>query len=90
MTTQAQQPGGYAQGPYAQPHPATKTNPLAIASLVLSLAWLFGLGSLLGVIFGHVALGQIKQRGEQGRGLAIAGIVLGYLALALIVVGLVL
>jgi hypothetical protein len=57
---------------------------------VLSVAWLFGLGSLLGVIFGHVALNQIKQRGESGRGLAIAGIVLGYLALAFIAVGLLL
>jgi hypothetical protein len=88
MTTQS-----YGAGqPVAQPqaHAQARNNRLAVASLVLSLLWLFGLGSLLGVIFGHIALSQIKQSGELGRGLAIGGIVLGYLALALIAVGLLL
>ncbi len=91
MTTQAHGTRGYG-GPPPPPQPqiAAKTNSLAIASLIFAVAWLFGVGSLLGVILGHVALGQIKRTGESGRGLAIAGIVLGYLALALIAVGLLL
>ena len=42
------------------------TNSLAIISLVMSVV---GLG-LVGVITGHISLGQIKRTHEQGRGLA--------------------
>jgi hypothetical protein len=55
------------------------TNGFAIASLVLSLTCC---GGILAVIFGHVALGQIKRRGAEGRGLAIAGLIIGYVGLA--------
>lgn len=51
------------------------TNGLAVASFVVSL---FGM-SLLAVVFGHVALYQIPRRGERGDGLAVAGLVIGYL-----------
>ncbi len=61
--------------PYA-PAPQQKTNTLAIVSLVL--AFVVSLGA---VICGHIALNQIKKTGEQGRGLAIAGLVLGYIGL---------
>lgn len=68
--------------PYPQPvTPVAKTNGLAIASLVLGIVWLMGLGSLLAVIFGHVSLRQVSLTGEQGRGMAIAGLVLGYIGL---------
>ncbi|MCI4657549.1 thioredoxin domain-containing protein [Cryobacterium zhongshanensis] len=53
------------------------TNTLAIVSLVSAFAV-----SLVAVITGHLALGQIARRGERGRGLAIAGLVLGYVGLA--------
>ncbi len=57
------------------------TNGMAVASLVLSLLGI----SLLGLIFGFVALGQIeKNPGQQGRGMAIAGIVLSVLWLAVV------
>ncbi|WP_176141265.1 DUF4190 domain-containing protein [Agreia bicolorata] len=46
---------------------------LAIISLVS--AFLFGLA---GIVTGYVALGQIKRNRERGRGLAISGIVIGY------------
>jgi len=57
-------PGGY----YAPP-----TNTLAILSLVL--AFVISIG---GIICGHIALSQIKRTGEGGRGLAIAGLIIGY------------
>jgi hypothetical protein len=70
---------------------AGPTNGFAIASLVLSLAWLGGIGSLLGVVFGHVALRRINRARppQAGRGLAVAGLVLGYVFLvpALVVAG---
>jgi hypothetical protein len=37
--------------------------------------------SLAAVICGHIALSQIKKTGEKGRGLAIGGLVLGYLGI---------
>ena len=63
------------------------TNGMAIASLVLSLLWLYWLGSILAVIFGHVARAQIRRRGgvEGGDGMAIAGLVIGYVGLATLV-----
>ena len=54
--------------------PAQRTNSMAIAALVSSLVL-----APLGIIFGHIALSQIKHTGEDGKGLAIAGLVIGYL-----------
>jgi hypothetical protein len=57
-----------------------RTSGLAIASLVLALAGAFTLlGTLLAVLLGGLALGQIKRDRDRlaGRGLAIAGMVLG-------------
>ena len=67
------------------PAPVPTTNGLAITSLVLGIVWLSGLGSLLAVIFGHVARGQIRRTGQRGKGLATAGLILGYLGVAVIV-----
>ena len=68
--------------------PLQETNVWAIASLVSGvLGWLgvFGLGGLAGVICGRVAINQIRaSRGKMsGEGLATAGLILGYLNLAL-------
>jgi Domain of unknown function (DUF4190) len=59
---------------------ATSTNGLAIASLVLGILWLYWVGSILALVFGYIARRQIAQRQgiQGGRGLATAGIVLGW------------
>ena len=67
----------YPQPPYPQYAPAPRTNGLAIASMVLGIVWLWGIGSILALIFGLVSMKQIKERGDGGKGMAIAGIVLG-------------
>jgi len=70
---------------YAQPAGA-KTNVLAIVSLIASIAGFviaWGIGSIVGIICGHISLNQIKKTGEQGRGLAVAGLIVGYIGLAL-------
>ncbi|HAS12906.1 MAG TPA: hypothetical protein DCS55_20720, partial [Acidimicrobiaceae bacterium] len=61
----------------------TKTNGLAIASLVLGILWLYWIGSILALIFGLIAKSQIdNSNGTQtGRGLAVAGIVLGLIGI---------
>jgi hypothetical protein len=53
--------------------PPAKTNTFAILALVFAFIL-----HPLGAIFGHVSLGQIKRTGEEGRGLAIAGIAVGW------------
>jgi hypothetical protein len=59
--------------------------------MVLGIVWIYWIGSLLAVIFGHVALSQIKRANgwQRGRGMAIAGLVLGYVAIGLLVVGII-
>lgn len=52
------------------------TNTFAILALVFGIV-----GGPLGVILGHVALSQIRRTGQDGSGLAIAGLVLGYVNL---------
>jgi hypothetical protein len=54
------------------------TNGFAIASLVFGIVWLTWFGSALAIVFGHVALRQIARTGQNGRGMAIGGLVLGY------------
>jgi hypothetical protein len=59
---------------------------LAIASLVLGILWLYWIGSILALVFGYVARRQIDEsRGAQtGRGMATAGIVLGWIGVGII------
>jgi hypothetical protein len=68
--------------------PPRKTNGFAIAALVNGLVgitffWTVFLGvcSVLGIVFGHVSLSQLKVSGHEGRGMAMAGLVLGYVSL---------
>ncbi len=67
--------------------PRGKINGLAIASLALGILWLFWVGSVLALIFGYIAKSQIDRAGgsQSGRGLAIAGIVLGWVGIGLLV-----
>lgn len=84
----------YGQNPPPQPYqqppqygpPRGPTNGMAIASLVLGILWIYGLGAILALVFGYMAKKQIRERGESGSGLATAGIVLGWIG----IVGLVL
>jgi Domain of unknown function (DUF4190) len=75
------QPGGY--GYQSTP----KTNGLAIASLVLGIAQIFLciIGGILALVFGYIARRQIDESGgtQGGRGMAIAGIILGWIGIGL-------
>lgn len=76
--------------PYFPPRPPS-TNGLAIASLVLALVPIFGVGAILAIIFGFIARRQIRESGgtEGGAGMALAGIIVGICQLVLAVVGIV-
>jgi hypothetical protein len=70
--------GGYVAAP--------PTNGLAIAAMVCALAGLITAISFpVGAILGHVALKQLRERGEQGEGFAKTGIIVGWIGTALMV-----
>ncbi|MBA3278819.1 MAG: DUF4190 domain-containing protein [Geodermatophilaceae bacterium] len=67
-------PGQYYSGP---PPP---TNTMAILAIVFAFVF-----SPLGIVFGFIARSQIRQTGEQGDGLALAGIIVGFISIAFVV-----
>jgi hypothetical protein len=73
----------YQHGPYAYSNepPRSGTNGLAIASLVCSVLGLCTcILAIVGVVLGHIALSQLGRvdNTQEGRGLAIAGLAVGY------------
>ncbi len=71
--------------------PQRTTNGMAIASLVCSIAgvplfFACGIGvltAIAGIVLGIVALNQVKQTGQDGRGMALAGVITGGAVIAL-------
>jgi hypothetical protein len=68
----------------------TGTNGFAIASLVLGILWFWGVTSILALVFGYIALRQVRERHENGRGMALAGVILGWIGIVGAILGLVL
>jgi Domain of unknown function (DUF4190) len=86
--------GSYGATPYMQPGAglpygaqSQKTNGMAIAALVCGIAGFFFFTAILGVVFGFVARSQIKRANGmlKGGGMALAGIIVGFGWLALLV-----
>jgi hypothetical protein len=73
----APQAAAPASAPYSYP-PVRPTNVLGIVTLVLGVLGF----AIVPVITGHIALAQIKRTGEDGRGITLAGLILGYIGLA--------
>jgi Domain of unknown function (DUF1707)/Domain of unknown function (DUF4190) len=78
-------PGGPAMGGYYPPPSALPpTNGVAVGSLVFSVVGLFmPLMLIPGLIMGHMARDQIRVNQQRGDGFAVAGLVFGYLGVAL-------
>lgn len=79
--------------------PAAQTSTTAVLSLVFGIVGWIGLpliGAIVAVICGHIARGEIRRAppgAVEGEGLAVAGLILGYLQLllaALFVLGVIL
>ncbi|MCV7030556.1 DUF4190 domain-containing protein [Mycobacterium sherrisii] len=86
-------PGGYYPAPgypgdyWPADGAAVGTNGLAIASLIASFTGLLcGIGGIVGIVLGTIALDQIKRTRQDGYGMAVAGIVIG---VATLIVGLI-
>lgn len=87
-------PGGYPPAGQAPPdYPVAQfgrsrpTNTMAIISLVLGILGLvlfFGVASIPAVIVGHIARKQIRQRDEEGDGIALAGLIMGWIGTGLL------
>jgi hypothetical protein len=77
--------GAYPAAPYSAPA-GQRINGFAIASLILGIVWLYWIGSILALIFGYIAKVQIKRSagGQGGGGLATAGIILGWIGIAVL------
>jgi hypothetical protein len=75
---------GARVGPVPRRAPSP-TNGLAIASLACGVAqFAFGpLPTIPAIVLGHMARHQIKRTGEQGAGMALAGLLLGWAAVVL-------
>jgi hypothetical protein len=60
------------------------TNRLAIASLICGIGQLVAAfpAGIAAIILGHMAHRQIRETGEQGDGMAVAGLILGYIGTA--------
>jgi Domain of unknown function (DUF4190) len=87
---QAEPPGEIGQpDPYGQPRypqrAGRRTNSLAIASLCCGIGQVLAgaIAGIVAIVLGLVALRQIKETGEDGRGMAVAGIVLGIVGIML-------
>jgi len=86
--TQPPTPGyaapSYAPQGYAPGYAPARTNVMAIISLVASIAGLTIvplIGSIVGTILGHMALKQVRTSGEAGRGMALAGTIVGWVGI---------
>ncbi|MFT8637035.1 MAG: DUF4190 domain-containing protein [Pseudoclavibacter sp.] len=76
-----------SQSRYPAPEP---TNGLAVAALVCGILGFFtGLSAIAAVVCGHMALSQLRRSGGGGRGMAIAGLVTGYVVLGSVVLGII-
>ena len=60
-----------------QPTTLAYTNTFALVAVILGF-----LQPIAGIVFGHLALGQIKRNGDTGRGLALTGLIVGYVMVA--------
>jgi hypothetical protein len=85
-----QTPGSTMTARYGSPAPYPgqgATNGSAIASLVCGLIGMLAFfpAAIAAVVCGHVARRQIARTGERGAGMALAGLILGYLGVAITV-----
>ncbi len=70
-------PGAYPYGP-------RPTNTMAILAIIFAFVF-----TPLGIIFGFIARSQIKQTGEGGGGLALAGIIIGFVGMAIAIIAII-
>ncbi|MER5462601.1 DUF4190 domain-containing protein [Streptomyces sp. NPDC002668] len=76
-------PSAQSWQPYPQYARRPSVNGLSVASLVLGIVCCL---PPLGLVLGLIALSQIKRKGQRGKGMAVAGIVLSSISTLLVLV----
>lgn len=64
----------------AQPTNLAQTNAFALVAIILAF-----IQPIAAIVFGHMSLSQIKRTGDAGRGLALTGLIIGYVYVAFLV-----
>lgn len=65
----------------APPTTLGQTNTFAVVAIILAF-----FQPIAAIIFGHMALSQIKRNGDAGRGLALTAVIIGYVAAAFVII----
>jgi hypothetical protein len=70
---------------------AIERNGFALAAMVLGLVGFLAVTAVLAVVFGHLALRQLRRAGgwQRGKGMALAGVILGWSYVAVFVLSIV-
>jgi hypothetical protein len=79
-------PTQYPTYAYGYAAPARPTNTMAVVALVAGLVGLFVIpfiGSIVAVVTGHMSRKQIRETGENGDGMAVAGLVTGWIGVGI-------
>ena len=79
MAAQLKPAGQGARALTHTPGAPNRNNSLAVAAMIASVLTFW----IVGVVLGHIALVQIRRTGEGGRGMALAGVIVGYFGWAL-------
>jgi Domain of unknown function (DUF4190)/Domain of unknown function (DUF1707) len=81
LTSDLRLPAPYQPSRVPVPGTPRQTNALAITSLVCGICqipfWFFA--GIPAIVCGHIARSQIRRSGEDGDGMALAGLILGYI-----------
>ena len=82
LTVDLRQPVPYRPGSYPT---GQRTNSMAVASMVCGIGQIFFwfLAGVPAIVFGHIARRQIRETGEAGDGMALAGLIMGYVGVLL-------
>lgn len=76
----------FSSAAYYQPQtyrqPAKVHDGLAITSMILGICWVGWIGSIVAVVFGHISIHNARQEHRPISGMAVTGLVLGYLGMA--------
>jgi hypothetical protein len=86
---------GASYQPVARPGSSRRTNTMAVTALVLGFAQFIGwiifllpglLAAILAIVLGFVSMKQMRRSGEAGRGMAITGVILGFLGILIVAI----
>lgn len=80
-------PAPYPGGHYPLPAVQPRLNGLAVAALAFGIAEFFSMGAaaIPALVLGYAARKSIRRTGERGDGMALAGIILGWAGIAVVV-----